>query len=53
MNRFVVGCSSNAGNDHGDHCSGTIMGAGNLDPVAKGMADGSFLYTMGYSTNNY
>ena len=29
------------------------MGAGNLDPKAKGMADGSFLYTMGYSTQNY
>ena len=50
---FCNGCSSSSGNDHGDHCSGTIMGAGNLDPLAKGMADGAFLYTMGYSTNNY
>ncbi|GIS08614.1 MAG: hypothetical protein CM15mP112_07260 [Flavobacteriales bacterium] len=29
------------------------MGAGNLDPKGRGMADGSFLYVMGYSTNNY
>ena len=50
---FCNGCSSSSGNDHGDHCSGTIMGAGNLDPKGKGMADGSFLYTMGYSTQNY
>ena len=41
---FCNGCSTSSGNDHGDHCSGTIMGAGNLDPEAKGMADGSFLY---------
>lgn len=30
--------------DHGDHVSGTIMGAGNLDPVARGMAFGAELY---------
>ncbi len=47
------GCSSSAGNDHGDHVSGTIMGAGNLDPKAKGMADGAFLYVYGSSNNNY
>ena len=49
---FCSGCSV-SGSDHGDHVSGTIMGAGNLDPLAKGMADGSFLYVLGYSTNNY
>ncbi|MAR39843.1 MAG: hypothetical protein CMD22_04060, partial [Flavobacteriales bacterium] len=49
---FCSGCSS-SGSDHGDHVSGTIMGAGNLDPRGKGMADGSFLYVLGYSTNNY
>lgn len=47
------GCSSSASNDHGDHVSGTIMGAGNLDPKAKGMADGAFLYVYGSSNNNY
>ena len=49
---FCSGCSS-SGSDHGDHVSGTIMGAGNLDPLGRGMADGSFLYVLGYSTNNY
>jgi hypothetical protein len=49
---FCSGCSS-TGSDHGDHVSGTIMGAGNLDPLGRGMADGSFLYVLGYSTNNY
>jgi len=47
------GCSSSASDDHGDHVSGTIMGAGNLDPKAKGMADGAFLYVYGSSDNNY
>ena len=38
--------SSTSGNngDHGDHVAGTIMGAGNLDPSAEGMASGAFLY---------
>tara|TARA_B110000444_G_scaffold2316_1_gene2093 strand:- start:1887 stop:5462 length:3576 start_codon:yes stop_codon:yes gene_type:complete len=50
---FCNGCSSSVGDDHGDHVSGTIMGAGNLDPITKGMADGSFLYVYGSSNNNY
>jgi len=33
--------------DHGDHVAGTIMGAGNLDPEAKGMAYGATLYVYG------
>ncbi|MBT5089788.1 MAG: S8 family serine peptidase, partial [Flavobacteriales bacterium] len=50
---FCVGCSSSSSNDHGDHVSGTIMGAGNLDPLGKGMADGAFLYVYSSSNNNY
>ena len=50
---YCNGCSSNINNDHGDHVSGTIMGAGNLDPTTAGMADGSFLYVYGSSNNNY
>ena len=50
---FCIGCSSNINNDHGDHVSGTIMGAGNLDPIAQGMANGSFLYVFSSSNNNY
>lgn len=48
-----TGCSSSASNDHGDHVSGTIMAAGNLDPLGRGMADGAFLYVYGSSNNNY
>lgn len=35
--------SSNDGN-HGDHVAGTIMGAGNINPLARGMAYGADLY---------
>ncbi|MEE2931384.1 MAG: S8 family serine peptidase [Bacteroidota bacterium] len=48
-----TGCSSSSNNDHGDHVSGTIMAAGNLDPLGRGMADGAFLYVYGSSNNNY
>ena len=51
--QFCFNCSSNSNDSHGDHVSGTIMGAGNLDPLGRGMADGSFLYVLNYSTNNY
>ena len=30
--QFCNSCSSSSGDSHGDHVSGTIMGAGNLDP---------------------
>ena len=44
--------STNSG-DRSDHCAGTIMSAGNLDPLAKGMAPGAFLYVFGSNNNNY
>jgi len=44
---------SSSGGDHGDHVAGTIMGAGNLDPDGRGMADGAFLYVYSSSNNNY
>jgi PKD repeat protein len=47
------GCSTNSSNDHGDHVAGTIMGSGNLDPVAAGMSDAAFLYVFSSSNNNY
>ena len=46
------GCSSSNSDDHGDHVAGTIMGAGNLDPIAAGMSNAS-LYVYGSSNNNY
>ena len=44
--------TSNSG-DHGDHVAGTIMGAGNLNPIAKGMAPGAFLHVFSSTNNNY
>lgn len=46
-NQFL---SSNSG-DHGDHCGGIIMGAGNKDPLMRGMAWGADLHV--YSASNY
>lgn len=46
-------CSTDPSNDHGDHVAGTIMGAGNLDPKARGMAHGSDLLVYNSSNNNY
>jgi len=42
--------TSNNGN-HGDHCAGILMAAGNLDPLGKGMAFGATLYV--YRAQNY
>jgi len=39
------------GADHGDHCAGTILGAGNLNPLAMGMAPAAELVV--YSATNY
>lgn len=46
-------CSSSPNDNHGDHVGGTIMGAGNLDPRARGMAHGSELWVYNSSNNNY
>lgn len=50
---YCVGCSANPGFEHGDHVAGTIMGAGNLDPMAKGMAYGAKIYVFGPDNFNY
>ena len=47
------GCSNSSSDDHGDHVAGTIMGSGNLDPVAAGMANAAILYVYSSSNNNY
>jgi len=47
------GCSTSDGNTHGDHVSGTIMGAGNLNPENRGMAHGADLLVYGSSNGNY
>lgn len=42
--------TGNSGN-HGDHCAGILMGAGNINPTAVGMASGAQLYV--YSASSY
>ncbi|MDX1650907.1 MAG: S8 family serine peptidase [Brumimicrobium sp.] len=46
-------CSTDPTDNHGDHVAGTIMGAGNLDPRARGMAHGADLLVYNSSNNNY
>lgn len=40
--------TSNSG-DHGDHCAGIIMGAGNRNPTTRGMAWGADIYVYAAS----
>ncbi len=47
------GCSTSASQSHGDHVAGTIMGAGNLDPATRGMADGVKLLVYNSSNGNF
>lgn len=47
------GCSTSLSDTHGDHVAGTIMGSGNLDPIAAGMANAAYLYVYSSSNNNY
>ena len=47
------GCSTSLSDTHGDHVAGTIMGSGNLDPIAAGMANAAFLYVYSSSNSNY
>ncbi len=46
--QYVVGNNG----DHGDHCSGIIMGAGNKDPNMKGMAPGATLWVYNATWNS-
>lgn len=39
--------------DHGEHCGGTIAGAGNLDPTSRGMAPGADVIVYGPDNTNY
>jgi hypothetical protein len=46
-NQFMT---NNSG-DHGDHCGGIIMAAGNKDPLMRGMAWGANIHV--YNASNY
>jgi len=50
--RIDLRVTSNSGN-HGDHTSGTIMSAGNLNPRGRGMASGADLLVYGSDNANY
>ncbi|MDG1476396.1 MAG: S8 family serine peptidase, partial [Vicingaceae bacterium] len=39
--------------DHGEHCGGIIAGAGNLDPKAKGMANGADVLVYNPNNSNF
>ena len=49
--RIPAQFTTTTGADHGDHCAGTILGAGNLNPLAMGMAPAAELVV--YSATNY
>jgi subtilisin family serine protease len=50
-NRIPYQFTQSTGQDHGDHCAGTILGAGNLNPLAMGMAPAADLVV--YHATNY
>jgi len=50
--RFTDMNSQQSG-DHGEHCGGTIAGAGNIDPVSRGMAYGADVLVYDWDNNNY
>jgi len=49
--RILAQFLGNNSGDHGDHCAGIIMAAGNVNPLGKGNAFGAELYV--YSASNY
>ncbi len=49
INQFIT---TNTG-DHGDHCAGIIMAAGNKDPLTRGMAWGANIYMYDASSPLY
>lgn len=51
--RFFNYPSATNSGDHGEHCGGTIAGAGNIDPTTRGMAYGADVLVFGSSNDNY
>ncbi|MDF1673700.1 MAG: S8 family serine peptidase, partial [Vicingaceae bacterium] len=50
--RFTDMNSQQSG-DHGEHCGGTIAGAGNIDPISRGMAYGADVLVYDWNNANY
>ena len=51
--RFANFPSAAQTGDHGEHCGGIIAGAGNLDPIGRGMAYGSDVLVFNWTNNNF
>ncbi|MFK8039363.1 MAG: S8 family serine peptidase [Crocinitomicaceae bacterium] len=51
--RFINNVNASNNGDHGEHCGGTIAGAGNLDPTARGMAFGAEVLVYNPNDNNF
>lgn len=49
--RIIARNTSTSTGNHGDHVAGTIFGAGNINPLARGMAPGAELYYYTYPRN--
>lgn len=51
--RLDQSAASNSTGDHGDHVAGTIFGAGNRNPLGRGMAPGAEMIYYTYPANLY
>ncbi|KAB2814656.1 S8 family serine peptidase [Phaeocystidibacter luteus] len=49
--RIIARNTNASSGDHGDHVAGTIFGAGNIDPLAAGMAPGADMFYYRYPRN--
>lgn len=53
IDQSLANSTTGSSGNHGDHVAGIFMGAGNLDPLARGMAPGAFGYIYGNNNSNY
>ena len=51
VNQQDVGGPTNLGGTHGDMTTGIAGGAGNLDPLMRGMATGSYIHVRDYNAS--
>lgn len=51
--RLDQSAAGNSSGDHGDHVAGTIFGAGNRNPLGRGMAPGAEMIYYTYPANLY
>lgn len=51
--RFFNASSAVQSGDHGEHCGGIIAGAGNIDPITRGMAPNAKVLVYNFDNSNY